>query len=75
MRKKRSNVENSAEIIALVVKAPRTVQEVHYITGISLDAIRRHFNALKGEGLVQVLRQSRLAQGRGCLAALWTWAP
>ena len=60
------NSEHMADVTALVIKKPRTMQELLNVTNYDENAIRRYLQALCGEGLVTV------AGGRNNINT-WTW--
>jgi DNA-binding IclR family transcriptional regulator len=41
-----------ADLIALVIKQPRTARELSYLTGMQLGTIRAYLNAFHAEGFL-----------------------
>lgn len=78
MKHRGSFVQGWADVVGLVVKAPRTCQELRDLTGLSKNTIFRILHALANEGLVKQDTAARV-DGRdleaGRLPDLWTWAP
>lgn len=71
-----SYVQRWADAVSLLVKRPRTQQELMELTGVSRHAIRRVLYALKDEGLLLRLQRKKTERdGRGSSPDLWTWAP
>lgn len=67
--------ENSAAIVALIVKKPRTARELADLLGKKRpDEILRHLKALEAEGLVERVAMPAMRANRGGhVPAMWRW--
>lgn len=73
---KGSFIQGWADVLALVVKAPRTADEIRGLNGMSKVTISRILHALRNEGLVRCEPAPRVeGAGAGRTADIWTWAP
>jgi hypothetical protein len=66
-----SGVLRFAELCALIVKRPRTRQELVELMGSEWSVVNRHIKALEGEGLV--VRAGKRSQSRSH-ATVFAWA-
>ena len=64
---------NIFEVVALVMKKPRTVTEISEVTGRDPTIIRRYLFAAEGEGLVAKSYPKRPIGMHGNDPAVWTW--
>jgi transposase-like protein len=64
-------MRRQADFVALVVKAPRTVNEVAELVGANKETVRAWVQAFADEGLV---RQGGLRKSRTANAVVWEWA-
>lgn len=65
-----------ADVVALLVKKPRTKGELREMTGISKNSLDGVLFALRDEGLLMQLKDKRQGRsGKGSSPDLWTWAP
>jgi DNA-binding IclR family transcriptional regulator len=62
-------ISNWADMLALLVKAPRTVAELSELTGSDRTTIYRWRDALVSEGLIK--KCGKTASG----ADVWIWSP
>lgn len=69
-----SCIEKTAEIAALLVKAPRTAREIADLCDMSVEAAHLYFRALRDEGLVYVAEYLRRCK-TGRPAYLYAWQP
>ena len=63
MTTRRTPIELSAAIIAMLFKKRRTVDELAELLGATRDSIRRHLDALDAEGVLHIEPECR-ASGR-----------
>jgi DNA-binding IclR family transcriptional regulator len=59
-------VERYVDVVALVVKAPRTVSELEELSGLYRKSLYRLLDALEAEGLVEKSMNGR--------KSVWRWA-
>ena len=65
--------ERIADVLALLRKQPRTLQELHTLTDVALPTLRRWLTALEAEGLLRRGIAAKPARG-GNAAHVWEWA-
>lgn len=63
------NIKKWADMLALWVKAPRTVDELSSLTGLDRGVIYRWRNALEDEGLITRCGKTEAN------AVIWAWNP
>ena len=64
---------NIFEVVALVMKKPRTVTEISEVTGRDRTVIRQYLVAAEGEGLVAKSYPKKPIGTPGITPAVWTW--
>lgn len=64
-------INSMADVVACLVKEPRTGPELEKLTGIHRQTIRKYTAALEGEGLIKPEHGHRPKVGR--MAVLWIW--
>ena len=68
--------ERVADLVSLLVKAPRTVNELAELTDYEYHSVSRYLNALHAEGLLTKVRPDiGIGSGRGTAPVTWTWRP
>lgn len=73
---KGSFIQGWADVVGLIVRAPRTCDEIKALNGMSKVTISRILHALCAEGLVKRELAERQNEGVGGRAPdVWTWAP
>lgn len=60
--------ERAASIVFLLTQKPRSLQELHQLTGCSLETVRGWLQALEAEGL---LARQREHEGRSAFIYEW----
>jgi DNA-binding IclR family transcriptional regulator len=68
-----SSIAKMADVIACLVKSQMTVEELHDVTEVARDPIRRYLHALEGEGLIKWTRDPLPAGCRGTGARRFKW--
>lgn len=71
-----SYAQRWADAVALLVKRPRTKEELIELTGISKNSLDGVLYSLRDEGLLRQIRQERTEENNlvGSLPDLWAWA-
>lgn len=64
-------IEGMADCVHLLLKKPRTLDELSVITAFSKKTVRRWVHALEAEGLISSVGNEKTPE----LTWVWTWAP
>jgi predicted ArsR family transcriptional regulator len=63
--------ERGAAIVFLLTQKPRSVNELHELTGCSLETVRGWLQALEAEGLLKRQREKTPQRGAGPFIYQW----
>jgi predicted ArsR family transcriptional regulator len=63
--------ERGASIVFLLTQKPRSLHELHELTGCSLETVRGWLQALEAEGLLARQRQRKQEQGPPAFIYEW----
>lgn len=66
--------DSAADLVLLLMKAPRTVQELSRVTRMQAQAVRCYVKAFHAQGLVYVHGRKKEREG-GNYPSLYAWNP